>query len=53
MSNLEEKAARYYAKGWWSLANLEALVEKGKLTEDAVRSITGCDEPEPEEGGEE
>ena len=44
--NIYEKAALYYAKGWWTLANLEALVAKGKLTEEQVLSIIGADEPD-------
>lgn len=46
--NIYEKAALYYSRGWWSIAQLEALVEKGKLTEEQVRSIVGADEPETE-----
>lgn len=39
--SLFEKARRYYEKGWWTLAVLEALVEKGKLTQEQVAEITG------------
>ena len=42
-TNIEEMAARYYARGWWTLANLKALVAKGKLTEEAVRRIVGAE----------
>ncbi|MBQ9042698.1 MAG: XkdX family protein [Eggerthellaceae bacterium] len=41
--NVYEKAAQYYAKGLWKLAQLEALVAKGLLTEEQVRQIVGID----------
>lgn len=42
--SLFEKARRYYEKGWWTLATLEALVTKGKLTPGQVAEITGTAE---------
>lgn len=45
--NLFEKARRYYEKSWWTLATLEALVEKGKLTQEQVAEIT-CTSTEAE-----
>ena len=41
--NIEDKAAKYYAKGWWSIDNLIALADKGKLSDDAIRRITGTE----------
>lgn len=38
------KAMAYYAKGWWKLAHLRALVGKGLLTKAQVGEITGTAE---------
>lgn len=51
--NIEEKAALYYSKGWWTLANLESLVVKGKLSETAMRRIVGADDADEESAEEE
>ena len=42
-SNVYAKAAEYYAKGLWSIGQLEALARKGKLTWPQVGSIVGAD----------
>ena len=41
MSNFATKCKTYYEKGLYTLAMLEALVTKGKLTEDELAEITG------------
>lgn len=38
-----EKAARYYAKGWWTIGALEALARKGVLTAAQVSAIVGVE----------
>lgn len=50
--NVYEKAAEYYSKGLWSIAQLEALVGKGKLTQEQVNEIIGVDDNTPPEAPE-
>ena len=50
--NVYEKAAEYYSKGLWSIAQLEALVGKGKLTQEQVNEIIGVDDNTPSDGSE-
>lgn len=38
--NVVDKAKEYYARGWWTLDALMALVNKGKLTGAQVAEIT-------------
>lgn len=42
--NVVDKAKEYYARGWWTLDALMALVNKGKLTGAQVAEITGADD---------
>ena len=48
MASVRDMAARYYARGLWGVAQIEALVEKGKLTEAEAAEILGTDEAEGE-----
>lgn len=41
MSNVYKMAKKYYEDGLWDKNRLKALVEKGKLTEDEYKEITG------------
>ena len=41
--NIEEKAAKFYTKGLWSIDNLMALADNGKLSDEAIRRITGTE----------
>mgnify|MGYP002623282185 CR=1 FL=1 len=41
--NVYKKAALYYARGWWSLAQLEALEDRGVLTAAQIAEIIGSD----------
>ena len=50
--NVYEKAAEYYSRGLWSIAQLEALVGKGKLTQEQVNEIIGVGESTPSDGSE-
>ena len=52
--NVYEKAALYYAKGWWGVDQLAALAGKGLLTDAQVAEIVGADlvdEGSPEPAG--
>ena len=43
MSRIYKMAKKYYEKGLWTAADLQRLVEEGKLTQEEYDEIVGED----------